>query len=155
MISMLKKNSESLHCGPHVYCQGWVWRSLANNWKAVWRDGELCDEGDWDDKTLPDSAGLRPSKIGKLRLECARMPCFQLNASNSEDHPCAGAGTVLQFAVARQRVQHLQALLQHGYHHNYQKMASIESPKRQIWSNIYVCGLYSFLSVKVIQWSVF
>ena len=44
---------------------------------------------------------------------CTRC-MFQLNAANQEGHPSAGAGTVLQFAVARQREQHVRALLQHG-----------------------------------------
>jgi len=42
------------------------------------------------------------------------VPPELLNKANSEGDPCAGAGTVLQFAVARRCEEHVCALLQHG-----------------------------------------
>ena len=61
-------------------------------------------------------ASVPPELVRVLpRQEGTQMPCFQMNKANSDDQPCFGAGTVLQFAVARQRVEHVRALLQHGY----------------------------------------
>ena len=60
-----------------------------------------------------------PPRIGEGHPTILKSPKTplppQLNKANSNSHPCSGAGTVLQFAVARQRVEHVQALLQHGW----------------------------------------
>jgi len=61
------------------------------------------------------SSALEGTKMTKLfQTLLASVPPELLNAANQEGHPSAGAGTVLQFAVARQREQHVRALLQHG-----------------------------------------
>ena len=53
-----------------------------------------------------------------ILLSNFRNSLSQLNKANSESHPCAGAGTVLQFAVAlasKAREEYVLELLQHGY----------------------------------------
>ena len=59
-------------------------------------------------------ASVPPELVGVLQDIDVQECLFQLNKANSEGDPCAGAGTVLQFAVARKREQHVLALLQHG-----------------------------------------
>ena len=86
-------------------------RSLANNSTVLSRDTQFVHGRNKDDKTVQNTSHLGLSTIGRNSLS-------QLNTANSESHPCAGARTVLQFAVAlasKAREEYVLELLQHGY----------------------------------------
>ena len=62
-------------------------------------------------------ASVSPELV-RVDTSLIRNSLSQLNKANSESHPCAGAGTVLQFAVAlgsKAREEYVLELLQHGY----------------------------------------
>ena len=69
-------------------------------------------------KTLLASVSPELVRVDTTLSRQFRNSLSQLNKANSESHPCAGAGTVLQFAVAlasKAREEYVLELLQHGY----------------------------------------
>ena len=69
-------------------------------------------------KTLLASVSPELVRVNTSSSRKFRNSLFQLNKANSESRPYAGAGTVLQFAVAlgsKAREEYVSELLQHGY----------------------------------------
>ena len=69
-------------------------------------------------KTLLASVSPELVRVDTSLIRKFRNSLSQLNKANSESHPYAGAGTVLQFAVAlgsKAREEYVLELLQHGY----------------------------------------
>ena len=69
-------------------------------------------------KTLLASVSPELVRVDTSLIRKFRNFLSQLNKANSESRPYAGAGTVLQFAVAlgsKAREEYVSELLQHGY----------------------------------------